>query len=89
MPRRSKERIDAVAVEAENAREAQIKKRKEEIIQIYERTKRKIKFNSKSVRGGKEAVFKLMEPAIQSLDKAIADYQRALAAEGIQVSTER
>ncbi|KAK6954993.1 hypothetical protein Daesc_002623 [Daldinia eschscholtzii] len=87
--KRSKERIDAVAVEAENAREAQIKKRKEEIIQIYERTKRKIKFNSKSVRGGKEAVFKLMEPAIQSLDKAIADYQRALAAEGIQVSTER
>ncbi|KAI1803797.1 hypothetical protein F4811DRAFT_522920 [Daldinia bambusicola] len=87
--KRSKERIDAVAVEAENAREAQIKKRKEEIIQIYERTKRKVKFNSKSVRGGKEAVFKLMEPAIQSLDKAIADYQRALAAEGIQVSTER
>ncbi|KAI1472008.1 uncharacterized protein F4812DRAFT_449785 [Daldinia caldariorum] len=87
--KRSKERIDAVAVEAENAREAQIKKRKEEIIQIYERTKRKVKFNSKSVRGGKEAVFKIMEPTIQSLDKAIADYQRALAAEGIQVSTER
>ncbi|KAF3070880.1 putative RNA polymerase II transcription factor B subunit 1 [Daldinia childiae] len=80
---------NAVAAEAEAAREAQIKKRKDEIIRIYEQTKRKIKFNSKSVRGGKEAVLKLMEPTIQSLDKAIADYQRALAAEGIQVSTER
>ncbi|KAI1649505.1 uncharacterized protein F4817DRAFT_330573 [Daldinia loculata] len=87
--KRSKDRIDAVAAEAEAAREAQIKKRKDEIIRIYEETKRKIKFNSKSVRGGKEAVLKLMEPTIQSLDKAIADYQRALAAEGIQVSTER
>ncbi|KAI1381414.1 hypothetical protein F4677DRAFT_125594 [Hypoxylon crocopeplum] len=87
--KRSKDRIDSVATEAEKAREDQIKKRKAEIIQIYERTKRKIKFNSKSVRGGREAVLKLMEPTIRSLDKAIADYQRALAAEGIQVSTER
>ncbi|KAI0121446.1 hypothetical protein F4776DRAFT_630921 [Hypoxylon sp. NC0597] len=87
--KRSKERIDAVALEAEKAREEQIKRRKEEILQIYERTKRKIKFSSKSVRGGREAVLKLMEPTIQSLDKAIADYQRALAAEGIQASTER
>ncbi|KAI5864139.1 hypothetical protein GGS23DRAFT_484288 [Durotheca rogersii] len=87
--KRSKERIDAVAAEAEKAREEQIKKRKEEILQIYERTKRKIKFNSKSIRGGREAVLKLMEPVIRALDKAIADYQRALAAEGIQASTER
>ncbi|KAI8963027.1 hypothetical protein F5Y11DRAFT_320618 [Daldinia sp. FL1419] len=87
--KRSKDRIDAVAVEAENVRNAQIQKRRDEILEIYERTKRKVKFNPKTVRGGKEAVFKLMEPTIQSLDKAIADYQRALAAEGIQVSTER
>ncbi|KAI0843754.1 hypothetical protein F5Y06DRAFT_10526 [Hypoxylon sp. FL0890] len=86
--RRSKERIDAVAVEAEKAREELIKRRREEIVHIYERTKRKIKFNSKSVRGGREAVYKLMEPTIKSLDKAIADYQRALAGEGIQASTE-
>ncbi|KAI1104445.1 hypothetical protein F4804DRAFT_307313 [Jackrogersella minutella] len=86
--KRSKERIDAVALEAEKAREDQIKRRKEEIIEIYERTKRKIKFNPKTVRGGKEAVYKLMEPTIQSLNKAIADYQKALAAEGIHDSTE-
>ncbi|KAI4863681.1 hypothetical protein F4820DRAFT_426217 [Hypoxylon rubiginosum] len=86
--KRSKDRIEAVAVEAEKAREEQIKKRRQEIIQIYERTKRKIKFNPKSVRGGRDAVLKLMDPALRSLDKAIGDYQRALAAEGIQVSTE-
>ncbi|OTA65158.1 TFIIH p62 subunit domain-containing protein [Hypoxylon sp. EC38] len=87
--KRSKERIDAVAAEAEKAREELINTRKQEILKIYERTKRKIKFSSKSVRGGREAVLKLMEPTIQSLDRAIADYQRALAAEGIQASTER
>ncbi|RYP14917.1 hypothetical protein DL765_006059 [Monosporascus sp. GIB2] len=86
--RRSKERINAVAAEAEKVREAEIRRKKEEIIQIYERTKKKVKFNSKSIRGGKDAVLKLMDPVLQSLDKAIADYQRALAAEGLQASTE-
>lgn len=86
--KRSKERINAVAVEAEKVREAEIKKRKEEIMQIYERTKKKVKFNSKSIRGGKDAVLKLMDPVLRSLEKAIADYQRALAAEGIHASTE-
>ncbi|KAI1248022.1 hypothetical protein MGN70_010270 [Eutypa lata] len=86
--KRSKERINAVAVEAEKVREAEIKKRKEEIMQIYERTKKKVKFNSKSIRGGKDAVSKLMDPVLRSLEKAIADYQRALAAEGIHASTE-
>lgn len=86
--RRSKERIEAVAAEADEAREAEIKRKKEEVVQIYERTKKKVKFNSRSVRGGRDAVMKLMGPALQSLDKAIGDYQRALAAEGIHASTE-
>ncbi|RWA03805.1 hypothetical protein EKO27_g11299 [Xylaria grammica] len=86
--KRSKGRIEVVAVEAEKAREEQIKKRKAEIMQIYERTKKKVKFNAKSFRGGREAVTKLMEPVVYSLDKAVADYQKALAAEGLQASTE-
>ncbi|KAI0483994.1 TFIIH p62 subunit domain-containing protein [Xylariaceae sp. FL0804] len=87
--KRSKDRIDAVAQEADKVREDQIKKRRAEIVQIYERTKKKVKFNAKSVRGGKDAVSKLMEPVVQSLDKALADYAKALAAEGVQTSTER
>ncbi len=86
--KRSKDRIEVVAVEAEKAREEQIKKRREEILQIYQRTKKKVKHNDKSIRGGREAVTKLMEPVVHSLDKAIADYQKALAAEGLQASTE-
>ncbi|KAI0884811.1 uncharacterized protein GGS22DRAFT_200482 [Annulohypoxylon maeteangense] len=86
--KRSKDRINAVAEEAEQVREQLIKKRKEEIYQIYERTKRKIKFNSKAIRGGRHAVLTLMEPAIESIDHAINEYQKALTAEGIQASTE-
>ncbi|KAI0859368.1 hypothetical protein F4860DRAFT_483272 [Xylaria cubensis] len=86
--RRSKDRIELVAVEAEKARDEQIKKRKAEIVEIYERTKKKVKFNGKSFRGGREAVEKLMQPLVYCLDKAIADYQKALAAEGLQASTE-
>jgi transcription initiation factor TFIIH subunit 1 len=86
--KRSKDRIEAVAMEAEKVREEQIKKRKGEILQIYEKTKKKVKFNAKSVHGGREAVTKLMEPAVYCLDKAITSYQNALAAEGLQASTE-
>ncbi|KAH8158147.1 hypothetical protein CIB48_g10100 [Xylaria polymorpha] len=84
----SKDRIEQVALEAEKARDEQIKKRKEEIVQIYERTKKKVKFNPKSIRGGRQAVETLMKPIIRTLDKAIGDYQKALAAEGLQASTE-
>ncbi|KAI8624605.1 RNA polymerase II transcription factor protein [Xylariaceae sp. FL1651] len=86
--RRSKDRIEAVAVEAEKVREEQIKKRKAEIVQIFERTKKKLRFNAKSIRGGREAVMKLMEPVVYCLDRAVADYQKALAVEGLQASTE-
>ncbi|GAP92199.1 putative transcription initiation factor TFIIH subunit 1 [Rosellinia necatrix] len=86
--KRSKDRIEAVSVEAEKARDEQIKKRKAEIMQIYERSKKKVKFNAKTIGGGREAVTKLMEPVVRCLDKAIADYQKALAAEGLQASTE-
>ncbi|KAI0205791.1 hypothetical protein F4808DRAFT_410308 [Astrocystis sublimbata] len=86
--KRSKDRIEQVAVEAEKVREEQIKKRKAEIVEIYERTKKKVKFNAKSYRGGRDAVEKLMQPLVRCVDKAISDYQKALAAEGLQASTE-
>jgi len=85
---RSKERIEAAAVEADKARDAEIKKKKEEIRAYFEKTGRKRTFNFKSVRGGREAVYKLMGPVTKSLDKAVADYKRALENEGIQASTE-
>ncbi|KAK7978542.1 hypothetical protein PG988_006032 [Apiospora saccharicola] len=86
--KRSKERINAVAAEAQKARDQEIERKKEEIRQIYQRTGKKRKLNSSAVRGGKDAVVKLMGPVVKSLDTAIAAYQKALAAEGIQASTE-
>jgi transcription initiation factor TFIIH subunit 1 len=40
------------------------------------------------VGGGKAAVIALMQLIMNALEKAQADYSRALAAEGIQISTE-
>ncbi|KAI1178160.1 hypothetical protein F4777DRAFT_128118 [Nemania sp. FL0916] len=86
--KKSKDRIEVVAVEAEKVRNEQIRKRKAEIVEYYEKTKKKIKFDAKTIRGGREAVTKLMEPVVYCLDKAVADYRKALAAEGLQPSTE-
>ncbi|KAK8039940.1 RNA polymerase II transcription factor [Apiospora rasikravindrae] len=86
--KRSKERINVVAAEAQKARDQEIERKKEEIRQIYQRTGKKRKLNTNAVRGGKDAVVKLMGPVVKSLDTAIAAYQKALAAEGIQASTE-
>lgn len=86
--RRSKDRIHAVAAEAEKAREEAVQKLRNEYVAQFERTGRKRKFNANSVTGGKAVVLKLMETVFEPLDKALGDYDRALAAEGIQASTE-
>lgn len=86
--KRSTARITAVADEAETEREAIIRKRKQEIRDHFERTGKKIRWKSDMVGGGREAVLKMMKPALDALAKAQGDYSRALAAEGIQISTE-
>ncbi|KAG8673457.1 RNA polymerase II transcription factor B subunit 1 [Fusarium poae] len=85
---RSLARINAVAEEADSEREEIIRNRKKEIRDHFERTGKKIRWRSDNVGGGKTAVIALMQPTINALEKAQADYSRALAAEGIQVSTE-
>jgi transcription initiation factor TFIIH subunit 1 len=81
-------RIAAVADEAAREREDTIKRRRQEIRDHYERTGKKIRWKSDMVGGGRDAVTKLMQPALSALERAQAEYSRALAAEGIQVSTE-
>lgn len=82
---KSIERVAAVAEDAEKEREEAIKRQKQEIRQHYERTKEKRKLN---VKGGRDAVNRLMQPTLDAIEKAKKDYARALAAEGIKVSTE-
>ncbi|CAM1509210.1 Fc.00g029490.m01.CDS01 [Cosmosporella sp. VM-42] len=85
---RSTSRINAVAEEADKEREGIIRARRKEIRDHWERTGKKIRWKSDNVGGGRGAVMKLMQPTLDALDRAQADYQRALAAEGIQISTE-
>lgn len=86
--KRSTARISAVGDDAEKERDDIIRKRKQEIRDHFERTGKKIRWKSDMVGGGRDAVTKLMQPTLDALNKAQADYARALAAEGVQLSTE-
>lgn len=86
--KRSTARISAVGDDAERERDDIIRKRKKEIRDHFERTGKKIRWKSDMVGGGRDAVTKLMQPTLDALNKAQADYARALAAEGVQLSTE-
>ncbi|KAH7160588.1 hypothetical protein EDB81DRAFT_923598 [Dactylonectria macrodidyma] len=85
---RSAARIAAVADDAEKERDEIILTRKKEIRDHFQRTGKKIRWKSDNVGGGRSAVMRLMQPTLDSLQKAQADYQRALAVENIQVTTE-
>ncbi|KAK3304455.1 uncharacterized protein B0T15DRAFT_242189 [Chaetomium strumarium] len=74
--RRSAERIDALAAEAEKVRQQLIEKRKREIKEIYERTRRKIRWQPP--RGGKDSVLALFEATLTGLNSAQALYGSAL-----------
>ncbi|KAF4120968.1 transcription initiation factor TFIIH subunit 1 [Geosmithia morbida] len=86
---KSAERVNAVADEAEADRSETIASRKKEIRAHYERTGKKIRWKADMVGGGRDAVVKLMQPILDAIEKARADYARALAAEGVKVSTEQ
>ncbi|TDZ34654.1 General transcription and DNA repair factor IIH subunit tcf-29 [Colletotrichum spinosum] len=87
--KRSAERINAVAEEAEKAREELIRMKKKEIMDHYKATGKKIRgWRPEHEKGGRKAVLQVMEPTLDSLKKAQADYQRALEAEGVQLTTE-
>lgn len=85
---RSTTRINATADNAEREREEIIAKRKQEIRQHFERTGKKIRWKPDMVGGGRNAVIKLMQPTMDALNNAQKDYAKALATEGVQISTE-
>ncbi|KAL1883054.1 hypothetical protein VTK73DRAFT_129 [Phialemonium thermophilum] len=87
--KRSMERIEALAAEAEQVRETIIEQKKQDIVAYYNKTKKRIKnWHPRMVKGGKEAVLALFEPTIQSLRHAQSLYQNALMAEGLRATTE-
>lgn len=74
--RRSAERIEALATEAEKVRQQLIDKRKREIKEHYERTRKKIRWQPP--RGGRDSVMALFEATLTSLHAAQALYRSAL-----------
>ncbi|KAL2018630.1 hypothetical protein VTK56DRAFT_533 [Thermocarpiscus australiensis] len=74
--RRSAERIAALAAEAETVRQQLIEKRKREIKEHYERTRKKIRWQPP--RGGRESVMALFEATMASLSTAQSLYSSAL-----------
>ncbi|EGX89177.1 RNA polymerase II transcription factor [Cordyceps militaris CM01] len=86
--KRSTNRIQVVADAAAHERDEAIRNAKQEIRDHFEKTGKKIRWKSDMVGGGRDAVVKMMQPTLDALDKAQADYTRALAAEGVQISTE-
>ncbi|KAL7782668.1 hypothetical protein V8C37DRAFT_397768 [Trichoderma ceciliae] len=85
---RSMTRIQAVADEAEVEREKFIQKRKQEIRNHFERTGKKIRWKPDMVGGGRDVVYKIMQPTLDALQRAQETYSKALGEEGIRISTE-
>ncbi|KAM3538121.1 hypothetical protein ARSEF1564_008963 [Beauveria bassiana] len=86
--KRSTSRIQVVADNAAADRDETIRRTKQEIRDHFEKTGKKIRWKSDMVGGGRDAVIMMMQPTLNALAKAQADYARALAAEGVQISTE-
>jgi transcription initiation factor TFIIH subunit 1 len=86
--RKSTERIKAVADDAEKAREEEIARKMQEIRELYQRTKKKVRWKPDYVKGGRKAVLALMKPIGEAIERATGEYQKALAAEGMVASME-
>lgn len=80
------DRINAVANDAEKEREDVIARTKRDIRDVYEKTGKKTKWDSKSVAGGEKVVKEMMEPTTRTIRKATTEYKKALIAEGVDAS---
>ncbi|KAL2149511.1 hypothetical protein VTH82DRAFT_8162 [Thermothelomyces myriococcoides] len=74
--RRSADRIDALAAEAEQVRQAVVERRKREIKEHYERTRKKLRWQPP--KGGKDSVLALFEATLTAINSALELYVSAL-----------
>ncbi|KAH0559444.1 hypothetical protein GP486_004042 [Trichoglossum hirsutum] len=79
---RAMDRIKAVANAAEEDREKE-KERRKEIVEYYRRTGKKPRPNMEAM-GGSKVVNEMLGPTIKAVNLALAEYRKALAAEGIE-----
>jgi transcription initiation factor TFIIH subunit 1 len=87
--KRSMDRIEALAAEAEEGRAKVIEQKRQEIVDHYKRTNKKVKgWHPDLVRGGRKEVLALFTSTIDNLNHAQKLYQTALEAEGLRATTE-
>jgi transcription initiation factor TFIIH subunit 1 len=74
----SKDRMEAIAVRADEEREVERQRKKREAQEEYRRTGVKPKRKSADVEGGRKVVEELLGPTIIAVDRALSKYQIAL-----------
>ncbi|PGH11656.1 hypothetical protein AJ80_07023 [Polytolypa hystricis UAMH7299] len=85
---RAMDRINAVAVDAEVEKQAELDKLNQHAREVMVSTRKNIKaslMKGAVVQGGKDAVVRLMAPTMRSLEKAVEEYKRALVLAQAQV----
>ncbi|PWY87565.1 RNA polymerase II transcription factor subunit 1 [Aspergillus heteromorphus CBS 117.55] len=78
---RARERIRAVAQDAEAERQVEVDRLKRHAREVLEATKKRLRINLDSVAGGEQAVNRLLGPTIRALETALEKYNQALAEE--------
>jgi len=76
--RKSKERIEAVAITAEEQKEVERVKRKKDLHEEYKKTGIKPKKKDMEVGGGRKVVDEMLAPTLAAIEKALDKYQSAL-----------
>ena len=79
---RAMDRVRAVADDAEAERMKEIDKMKKHVRDHYERTGKKLRFDTEAVKGGRKVVDQLLAPTVNSVRTATEQYGKALTEEG-------
>ena len=78
---RAMDRMKAVADDAEAERMKEVGRLKQHVLDHYAKTKKKLKFDPESVKGGEKAVMQLLGPTVEAVRVASTKYREALNAE--------
>lgn len=78
---RARDRINAVAADADKERLEVIRQEKQHVRDVFNRSQVKLQWSADSVGGGAKVVQQMMAATIRSLNKAKDEYEKALAAE--------
>lgn len=84
--KRSAMRIEAIAVEAEQARKQMASDQRARAMAYKQATGQRLA--PKDICGGREAMLTLLGPSLSALQRALTLYEAALAQEGMRMSTE-